>query len=75
VIDVTTTIGVARLVAGVLPSALLVLAVLVISVLALLLGDKRRGYALDVVDRMLSLAAVLVGVEHKPQLPSSGRHL
>lgn len=61
----STALGIARMIAGALPSALLVVAVFMISTFALLLGDERRAYALQVVDKMLTLAAVLMGVESK----------
>ncbi|MFC7500942.1 hypothetical protein [Nocardioides sp. GCM10030258] len=57
-----TFVSVMRVIAGALPSALLVVAVFLISTLALALGEERRKYALEVVDRMLKLAAVLVGL-------------
>lgn len=61
----TTTLAVARLVAGALPAILLVVAVFLLSLVALLMGEDRRTYALEAVDRMLALAAVLVGLEPK----------
>jgi hypothetical protein len=56
-----TSIAAARFIAGVLPAILLILAAFVIDVLALALGADRREYALAVVDRLVSLASVVVG--------------
>lgn len=60
-----TASSAARLVVGALPSILLVVAVFLLGMVGLALGPERRQYALAVMGQMLSLAAVLVGVEAK----------
>ena len=60
----------ARLIAGALPSILLVIAVFVIGIIGLALGAERRRYALAVMGQMLNLAAVLVGLDVKPLDPA-----
>ena len=56
-----------------LPSALLDVAVFLISVFTLLVDADRRTFALEVVDRMLRLSGVLAGVE--PSALPPGRHV
>lgn len=59
----TPVVSSARVMAGVLPAVLLVLAVLLVALIALVLSTERRRFALSIVDRMLTLAAVLVGAD------------
>jgi len=69
-----TCVAVLRVIAGALPSTLLVVAVFILAVLALALSEKRRQFVLDMVDRMLALAGVLVGFKPDPAA-IEGRHL
>ncbi|WP_131765279.1 hypothetical protein [Candidatus Protofrankia californiensis] len=48
-------------VVGVLPAILIVLFAGLLALLGLLVGADRRAYALDYADRLIDLAAVLVG--------------
>jgi hypothetical protein len=60
---VFASIHVARVLAGVLPAVLVVLALFIVATIALILGSDRRAYALDVADRLIALAGVLVGFD------------
>lgn len=50
-----------QMVAGLVPATLVVLFGGIVALLALALDDSRRQYALDLADRFVNLAAVLVG--------------
>jgi hypothetical protein len=51
-----------HVVAGIIPATLVVVFAGVIAVIALALDSGRRQYALDLADRFIELASVLVGV-------------
>jgi hypothetical protein len=53
--------AVVRAVAGALPALLVVVFAGLLALLGLACGPGRRGYALDYADRLIDLAAVLVG--------------
>jgi hypothetical protein len=73
------TVG--RFVLGMLPALLIVVFAGVIALLALIMDKGRREYALQVADRFIKFAAVLVGARsahddldterYRPQLPPS----
>jgi hypothetical protein len=59
---ITLTPGhVLHLAAGIIPATLIVLFAGIVSLIALALDSGRRQYALDLADRFVDLAAVLVG--------------
>jgi hypothetical protein len=51
-----------QVIAGIIPATLVVVFAGVIALIALALDSGRRQYALDLADRFIDLAAVLVGV-------------
>jgi hypothetical protein len=55
------SLAVGRFLLGMLPALVTVLFAGVIALLALLMDQQRRGYALQVADRFYNFAAVLVG--------------
>jgi hypothetical protein len=58
--------AVAQAVAGAVPALLVVIFAGLLALLALACGPGRRAYALDSVDRLTALAAVIVGRSVRP---------
>jgi hypothetical protein len=68
-----TTLPPARalhVVAGIVPATLIVLFAGLVALIALALDSDRRQYALDLADRFVDLASVLIGATHprRPQV-------
>jgi hypothetical protein len=59
--------AVVRAVTGALPALLVVVFAGLLALLGLACGPGRRDYALDYADRLIDLAAVLVGRDHPGQ--------
>jgi hypothetical protein len=66
---------VAQAVAGAAPALLVVIFAGLLALFALACGPGRRAYALDSVDRLTDLAAVIVGRSNRPtRTPPACRH-
>lgn len=60
---VTTTGAMVRAITGAVPAAMIVLGVLLLALLGIMLPTPRRRYVLEIVDRMVTLAGLLVGIQ------------